>query len=97
MKLLIFVTFFPFSIIGLTLIDDEIKQPTLIAIETQLQKNNTSLNDFKSMLYPKDFVLSFFGNRLVYEERQYEPIAQEFFFNDLYSSLTGKFSIHQHI
>lgn len=76
--------------LGLTLTDEELKQLTLIAIEEQLQKNNKSLKDFKPMPYPDDFVVSNVGNRLIYEERQYDLIAQKHLFDTLFSSLTGK-------
>ncbi|XP_050908480.1 uncharacterized protein LOC127122135 [Lathyrus oleraceus] len=75
---------------GLTLTDEEIKELTFIVIETQLQKNNRVLKDFESMSYPNDFILSFVGNRLVYEERKYDPIAQKHIFDTLFSSLTGE-------
>ncbi|CAK8531615.1 unnamed protein product [Lathyrus sativus] len=75
---------------GLTLIDEELKQLTLIEIETHLQKNNRSLKDFKSMPYPNDFVLSFLGNRLIYEERQYDSSAQKIIFDTFFSSLTNE-------
>ena len=58
-----------FFTIGLILTDEEIKQLTLMAIETQLQKNKKSLRDYKSIPYPKDFVIFFIKNRLIYDER----------------------------
>ncbi|XP_058753371.1 uncharacterized protein LOC131626567 [Vicia villosa] len=55
---------------SLTMSDAELKDRTLMAIETLLQNNNRSLKDFKTMPYPKDYVVSFTGNRLLYDERQ---------------------------
>ncbi|XP_058742338.1 uncharacterized protein LOC131614807 [Vicia villosa] len=71
----------------LTLTDEEIQQLTLMAIETLLQNNNKTLKDYKPMPYPKDCVVSFSGNRLIYDERQYDPIAQQQLFVRLYGSL----------
>ncbi|XP_058749841.1 uncharacterized protein LOC131622826 [Vicia villosa] len=61
-----------------------------MAIETLLQNNNKSLKDFKPMPYPKDFVVSFIGNRLLYDERQYNVVEQQQIFANLYSSLTDE-------
>ncbi|XP_058741213.1 uncharacterized protein LOC131613572 [Vicia villosa] len=73
----------------LTLTDEELQQLTLMAIETLLQNNNKTLKDYKPMPYPKDYVVSFSGNRLIYDERQYDPIAQQELFAGLYGSLTS--------
>ncbi|XP_058784545.1 uncharacterized protein LOC131659356 [Vicia villosa] len=70
--------------------DAELKERTLMAIETLLQNNNRSLKDFKTMPYPKDFVVSFTGNRLLYDELQYEVVAQKQIFDTLYASLTDE-------
>ncbi|XP_058747934.1 uncharacterized protein LOC131620787 [Vicia villosa] len=75
---------------GLTLTDTELKELTLMAIETLLQNNNKSLKDFKPIPYPKDFVVSFIGNRLLYDERQYNVHEQQQLFANLYSSLTDE-------
>ncbi|XP_058776053.1 uncharacterized protein LOC131650355 [Vicia villosa] len=70
--------------------DAELKERTLMAIETLLQNNNRSLKDFKTMPYPKDYVESFTGNRLLYDERQYDVVAQQQIFESLYASLTDE-------
>ncbi|XP_058726583.1 uncharacterized protein LOC131597942 [Vicia villosa] len=75
---------------GLILTDRELKELTLMAIESLLQNNNKSLKDFKPMPYPKDYVVSFIGNRLLYEERQYNVMEQQQIFDNLYSSLTDE-------
>ncbi|XP_058780945.1 uncharacterized protein LOC131655055 [Vicia villosa] len=74
---------------GLTMSDAELKERTLMAIETLLQNNNRTLKDFKTMPYPKDYVESFTGNRLFYDERQYDVLAQQQLFESLYASLTA--------
>ncbi|XP_058764879.1 uncharacterized protein LOC131638334 [Vicia villosa] len=84
--------------IYLTLTDEELQQLTLMAIETLLQNNNKTLKDYKPMPYPKDYVVSFSGNRLIYDERQYDPIAQQQLLARLYGSLTdGQRSIYEEI
>ncbi|XP_058746518.1 uncharacterized protein LOC131619442 [Vicia villosa] len=75
---------------GLTMSDAELKDRTLMAIETLLQNNNRSLKDFKTMSYPKDYVVSFTGNRLLYDEGQYDVVAQQQIYENLYSSLTDE-------
>ncbi|XP_058767402.1 uncharacterized protein LOC131641097 [Vicia villosa] len=75
---------------GLTMSDAELKERTLMAIETLLQNNNRTLKDFKTMPYPKDFVVEFTGNRLLYDELQYEVVAQKQIFDTLYASLTDE-------
>lgn len=61
-----------------------------MAIETQLEKNKRSLKDFKPMSYPKDCVLYFLRNMLIYDERKYGYVSQNKKFQNLYSSLTDK-------
>ncbi|XP_058768047.1 uncharacterized protein LOC131641761 [Vicia villosa] len=75
---------------GLTMCDAELKERTLMAIETLLQNNNRSLKDFKTMPYPKDYVETFTGNRLLYDEQQYDVLAQQQLFESLYASLTDE-------
>ncbi|XP_058733080.1 uncharacterized protein LOC131604671 [Vicia villosa] len=73
--------------------DAELKELTLMAIETLLQNNNWSLQDFKTMPYPKDYVVTFVGNRLLYDERQYDVAAQQQIFINLYASLTSNITL----
>ncbi|XP_058727025.1 uncharacterized protein LOC131598443 [Vicia villosa] len=75
---------------GLILTDEEIKQLTLMEIESLLQNNRRTLKDFKTMPYPDDYVIDTLGNRLVYEERQYDVVAQAALHQKLFSSLTGE-------
>lgn len=64
-----------------------------MAIETQLQKNKKSLKDYKPMSYPKDFVIFFLENRLIYDERQYDLVAQEQVYLNLHASLAGNIKL----
>ncbi|CAK8532709.1 unnamed protein product [Lathyrus sativus] len=73
----------------LTLSDEDIQQLTLMEIEKQLQKNRRSLKEFKPMPYPNNYVLDFLGNRLIYDERQYDIKAQEEIYHNLFQKLTG--------
>ncbi|XP_058767228.1 uncharacterized protein LOC131640871 [Vicia villosa] len=72
---------------GLTMSDAELKERTLMAIETLLQNNNRSLKDFKPMPVPKEDVVFFTGNRLLYDERQYDVVEQQQIFEHLSASL----------
>ncbi|CAI8613703.1 unnamed protein product [Vicia faba] len=56
-------------------------------IEKQLQKNRRSLKEFKPMSYTDDYVMDFLGNRLVYDERQYDISTEKDKFQDLFKSL----------
>ncbi|CAK8536370.1 unnamed protein product [Lathyrus sativus] len=71
----------------LTLSDEDIQQLTLMEIEKQLQKNRRSLKEFKPMPYPNNYVLDFLGNRLIYDERQYDIKAQEEIYHNLFQKL----------
>jgi len=74
---------------GLLLTDEELQDLTLTEIEKYLQSNKRSLKEFKSMPYPSNFIPDFFGNRLIYEEKNYDPIVQKEIFEELFRSLTG--------
>jgi len=41
------------------------------------------------MPYPNGYVADFFGNRLIYDERNYDPVVQKQIFKQLFASLTG--------
>jgi hypothetical protein len=62
---------------------------TLLEIEKILEQNRRSLADFKPMPYPKDYITAQLGNRLIYDERNYnaQKLKQEF--DNLYKALTG--------
>ncbi|CAK8572857.1 unnamed protein product [Lathyrus sativus] len=76
--------------LGLTLTEDKIKQLTLIELKTHLQNYGCSLKEFKTMPYPKDFVINFLSNKLIYNERQYNPNEKNEIFHGLFTSLTDK-------
>lgn len=76
-------------ITDLILTDDELQNLTLIEIEKHLQSNRKSLKEFKCMPYPNGYVTDFFGNRLIYDERNYDPVVQKQIFQQLFASLTG--------
>lgn len=62
---------------------------TLLEIEKILELNRKSLADFKPMPYPKDYITAQLGNRLIYDERNYNVEALKQEFEQLYQSLTG--------
>lgn len=72
------------------LADEEIFNLTLIEIEKHLQKNRKTLKNYPGMPYPKGFVVEQLGNRLIYEELDYDPTEQLHEFNGLYQTMTGK-------
>jgi len=59
------------------LTDEELQNLTLIEIEKHLQSNKRSLREFKCMPYPSGYVPGFLGNRLIYDERNYDPVMQK--------------------
>jgi hypothetical protein len=60
-----------------------------LEIEKFLQANRRSLADFPTMPYPKGYVTETLGNRLIYDEKNYNSAEQLLEFNKLYASLTG--------
>jgi hypothetical protein len=41
------------------------------------------------MPFPDGYVTSFLGNRLIYDERNYNPEEQDRIFQQLFASMTG--------
>lgn len=78
----------------LRLSDEELSNLTLIEIEKHLQKCRKTLRDYPGMPYPKGYIVEQLGNRLIYEERDYDPAEQLQEFNNLYQSLTGKMKVY---
>ncbi|MCH85307.1 helicase-like protein, partial [Trifolium medium] len=74
----------------LKLSQEEIWNLTLKEIERLLQANRRGLREFPGMPYPRHFVLENLGNRLIYNERNYDrrELRQEFL--RLFQLLTGK-------
>jgi hypothetical protein len=71
------------------LTDEELQHLTLIEIEKHMQNNNRSLRQFKCMPFPQGYVTTFLGNRLIYDERNYDPDEQAQIFQKLFDSMTG--------
>jgi len=71
------------------LTDEELQDLTLTEIEKHLQSNKRSLREFKCMPYPSNYIPIFLGNRLIYEEKNYDPVFQKQVFEQLFASLTG--------
>jgi hypothetical protein len=63
---------------------------TLCEIENYLQANNKTLKKIApSIPYPDDYVGSQLGNKLIYDETNYDKAKLEQEFQQLYGSLTG--------
>lgn len=75
--------------IGLRLSEQVIYNLTLIEIEKLLQQRRKSLSDFPGMPKPEGYVVEELGNKLIYEELNYNPAEQQQEFNMLYQNLTG--------
>lgn len=71
------------------LTSEEIQNLSLLEIEKHMQTNRRSLKEYPSMPYPKGYVASQLGNRLIYEECDYDQAIQQQQFQQLFSSLTG--------
>ncbi|KAK2385880.1 ATP-dependent DNA helicase PIF1 [Trifolium repens] len=75
---------------ALELSEEELDNLTLLEIEKFLQANRRSLADFPTMPYPKGYVTETLGNRLIYDEKNYNSAEQLLEFNKLYASLTDE-------
>lgn len=73
----------------MVLSDSELQNLTLIKIEKPLQANRQSLTDFKPIIYPDGYVLQQLGNRLIYDERNYDVPTIRSEFTNLFNALTG--------
>jgi hypothetical protein len=62
---------------------------TLIEIEKLLEANRKSLRDYPSIPYPDNYVTAQLGNRLVYDEKNYDVQQQKIEFQNLFKTLTG--------
>ncbi|XP_058779294.1 uncharacterized protein LOC131653222 [Vicia villosa] len=74
----------------LFLTEAELKNLTLIEIENKLQSNRRSLHEFKDMPYPDAYVTRHVGNRLIYEEHDYNTETERENFNNLFRALTDE-------
>jgi hypothetical protein len=61
---------------------------TLIEIEKLLEANRKSLRDYPSIPYPDNYVTAQLGNRLVYDEKNYDVQQQKIEFQNLFKTLT---------
>ncbi|XP_050896603.1 uncharacterized protein LOC127103381 [Lathyrus oleraceus] len=75
---------------GLRLSNEEIMNLTLIEIERNLQRKSRSLKEFAGMPYPSGYVVEQLGNKLIYEERSYNPAEQLQEYNNLFLNLTDE-------
>ncbi|CAK8537344.1 unnamed protein product [Lathyrus sativus] len=73
---------------GLILNDEEIQNLALLKIGKILQGNRRTLKDFKPIPYPNGYVLEQLGNRLIYNEQNYDIVALKTKFATLHASLT---------
>ncbi|XP_058759185.1 uncharacterized protein LOC131632457 [Vicia villosa] len=76
------------------LTDAELKNLALIKIENMLQSNRRSLHEFKDIPYPDSYVTRHVGNRLIYDERDYNADTERENFNNLFRALTGGRTAH---
>ncbi|XP_058784469.1 uncharacterized protein LOC131659274 [Vicia villosa] len=75
---------------ALVLTEEQTKNLTLIEIEILLQANRRTLKDFKPIAYPDDYVLQQLGNRLIYEERNYDIDLMKSEFHNLFTAPTDE-------
>lgn len=71
------------------LTDEDIQNLTLLEIEKLMQSSRRSLKEFPCIPYPKGYVLEQIGNRLIYDEWNYDPTLSKQEFAELHASLTG--------
>ncbi|XP_058742975.1 uncharacterized protein LOC131615798 [Vicia villosa] len=71
----------------LDLTQEELQNLTLIEIEKLLQANRRTLKDFSPIPYPDAYVLEQLGNRLIYDERNYDTTSMNSEFENLFAAL----------
>ncbi|XP_058733271.1 uncharacterized protein LOC131604873 [Vicia villosa] len=74
----------------LVLTQEELQNLTLIEIEKLLQANRRTLKDFSPIPYPNAYVLEQLGNRLIYDERNYDTTSMNSEFENLFAALTDE-------
>ncbi|XP_058741078.1 uncharacterized protein LOC131613424 [Vicia villosa] len=72
------------------LTEAELKNLSLIEIENMLQSNRRSLHEFKDMPYLDAYATRHVGNRLIYEEHDYNTETERENFNNLFRALTDE-------
>ncbi|XP_058727499.1 uncharacterized protein LOC131598990 [Vicia villosa] len=78
----------------LDLTQEELQNLTLIEIEKLLQANRRTLKDFSPIPYPDAYVLEQLGNRLIYDERNYDTASMNSEFENLFAALTGNYCVN---
>ncbi|XP_058745810.1 uncharacterized protein LOC131618648 [Vicia villosa] len=74
----------------LILTEPQLQNLTLIQIEELLQANRRTLREFKPIPYPDTYILQQLGNRLIYDECNYDVASMKFEFQNLYAALTDE-------
>ncbi|PWA49339.1 hypothetical protein CTI12_AA482670 [Artemisia annua] len=77
-----------YSNIHLIISDDEKKNVCLYYIEQLLRSRGTTLRHWPEMPYPDDTYITDFGNRLIHEETDYNPVDLQSEYERMYASLT---------
>ncbi|XP_050895980.1 uncharacterized protein LOC127102683 [Lathyrus oleraceus] len=72
--------------VELILNDEELQILTLLEVEKILQTNLRTLKDFRPIPYPNGYVLEQLGNRLIYDERNYNVSALKTEFANMFAS-----------
>ena len=80
---------FVFVLEDMQLSTAELTNLTLIEIENMMQSNRRSLREFKDMPYPDLYITRHVGNRLIYDEHDYDADLERQNFQNLFTSLTG--------
>jgi len=83
--------------LDLQLSEEQIKNLTLIEIERHMERNRRTLKDYKGFPYPSGFIAEQLGNRLIYDEMNYDPAVLRAEFLGLFRSLTGRICTYQAI
>lgn len=86
--------YYPLFFPELVLTEEQLHNLTLIEIEKLLQSSRRSLKEFSSLPYPDGYILDQLGNRLIYDERNYDVDALKTDFQLLDSQLTGTLKLY---
>jgi hypothetical protein len=73
----------------LQLTEEQLYNLTLLEIEKIMELSSRSLHEFQSMPYPQDYITAELGNRLIYDEHNYNVEELKVEFQELFSLLTG--------
>ena len=68
--------------------DDEKKNVALYYIEELMRSRGNTLRSWPELPYPDERYVSEFGNRLIYDETDYNPVEMQSEYERLYASLT---------